>query len=73
MGVSFWYNWLANNYKQLLRPAGVNLRDLYGFEIYYNVEVNKWLHLTPDIQVIKNEWSGDDFAIVPGIRAVIDF
>jgi porin len=72
MGVSFWYNWLANNYKQLVRPVA-NLRDLYGFEIYYNVEINKWLHVTPDLQVIKNEFNGDDFAIVPGIRAVIDF
>jgi len=72
MGVSFWYNWLANNYKQLVRPV-VNLRDFYGFEVYYNIALNKWLHLTPDLQVIKNERNGDDFAIVPGIRAVIDF
>jgi carbohydrate-selective porin OprB len=66
------YSWLSNNYKQLLRPVA-NLRDCYGFEIYYNVEVNKWLHLTPDLQVIKTQWKGDDIAIVPGIRAVIDF
>ena len=72
MGVSFWYNWLANNYKQLVRPV-VNLRDFYGFEVYYNIAINKWLHLTPDLQVLKNERSGDDFAIIPGIRAVIDF
>jgi carbohydrate-selective porin OprB len=78
MGVSFWYNWLSNNYKQLVHPGaagavGVNLRDLYGFEIYYNIAINKWLHVTPDLQVIKNEFNGDDFAIIPGIRGVIDF
>jgi carbohydrate-selective porin OprB len=72
MGISFWYAWLANNYKQLVRPVA-NLRDFYGFEVYYNIAINKWLHLTPDLQVIKNEWNGDDIAIVPGIRAVIDF
>jgi porin len=72
MGVSFWYNWLADNYKQLVRPV-VNLRDLYGFEIYYNISINKWFHVTPDLQVIKNERNGDDVAIIPGIRAVIDF
>jgi carbohydrate-selective porin OprB len=66
------HSWLSNNYKQLVRPVA-NLRDLYGFEIYYNVEINKWLHVTPDLQVIKNQWNGDDIAIVPGIRAVIDF
>ena len=72
MGVSFWYNWFSNDFKQLVRPVG-NLRDFYGFEIYYNIAINKWFHVTPDLQVIKNEWSGDDFAIIPEIRAVIDF
>jgi hypothetical protein len=72
MGVSFWYNWLSDNYKQLVRPV-INLRDLYGFELYYNIAINKWFHVTPDLQVIKNENNGDDFAIIPGIRAVIDF
>ena len=51
----------------------IDLRDAWGVELYYNVAINKWLHLTPDLQVIKNEWNGDDIAIVPGIRAVIDF
>jgi carbohydrate-selective porin OprB len=72
MGAAFWYNWLADNFKQLVRPA-VNLRDTYGFELYYNVAINKWLHITPDLQFIKNERNGDDLAIIPGIRAVIDF
>jgi hypothetical protein len=72
MGVSFWYNWLSNDYKELVRPIA-DLRDFYGFEIYYNIAVNKWLHITPDLQFIQNEWKGDDLAIVPGIRAVIDF
>jgi porin len=72
MGVSFWYNWLSDNYKQLVRPV-INLRDLYGFEIYYNIAINNWFHVTPDLQFIKNERNGDDLAIIPGIRAVIDF
>lgn len=50
----------------------VDLRDLYGFELYYNIEVNKWLHVTPGVQFIENEWEGDDLAIVPGIRVVLD-
>jgi porin len=72
MGVSFWKNWLSDDYKQLVRPVA-NLRDLYGFELYYNIAINKWLHVTPDLQFIKNEVKGNDLAIVPGIRAVIDF
>jgi len=72
MGVSFWHNWLADNYKDLVRPA-VDLRDTYEFEIYYNIAINKWLHVTPNLQFIENEIKGDDLAIFPGIRAVIDF
>jgi porin len=72
MGVSFWYNWLSDDFEKLLSPVA-DLRDLYGFELYYNIAVNKWLHVTPDLQLIMNERNGDDLAIVPGIRAVIDF
>jgi carbohydrate-selective porin OprB len=72
MGISFWYNWLSDDFKDLVSPVD-NLRDLYGFELYYNVAINKWLHLTPDLQLIKNEFNGDDLAIIPGVRAVIDF
>jgi porin len=72
MGVAFWHNWLADNYKDLVSPV-IRLRDTYGFELYYNIEINKWLHVTPDLQFIENEVKGDDLAIIPGIRAIIDF
>jgi porin len=72
MGVSYWKNWLSNDFKDLVSPEA-SLRDLWGFEIYYNIAINKYLHLTPDLQFIKNEFRGDNLAIIPGIRAVIDF
>jgi hypothetical protein len=72
MGVSYWKNWLSDDFKDLVSPVA-NLRDLWGFEIYYNIAINKWLHLTPDLQFVKNENRGDDLAIIPGLRAVIDF
>jgi porin len=72
MGVSFWYNWLSDDFKDLVSPVA-NLRDLYGFELYYNIAINKWLHVTPGLQFIRNENKGDDLAIIPGVRAVIDF
>ena len=72
MGLSFWYNWLSDNFKDLVSPV-IGLRDTYGFEFYYNVEINPWLHVTADLQLIENENKGDDLAIVPGVRAVIDF
>jgi porin len=77
MGVSFWHNWLSDNFKDLVSsvppPVGSRLRDTYGFELYYNIAINKWLHVTPDLQFIQNEVKGDDLAIIPGIRAIIDF
>jgi carbohydrate-selective porin OprB len=70
--VSFWYNWLSDNFKDLVSPVA-DLRDTYGFELYYNIAINKWLHLTPDLQIVQNERERDDIAIIPGVRLVIDF
>jgi hypothetical protein len=72
MGVAFWHNWLSDEFKDLVSPV-VDLRDTWGFELYYNIAINKWLHLTPDIQFIRNEFKGDDLAVVPGVRLVMDF
>jgi hypothetical protein len=72
MGVSFWYNWLSDNFTDLVSPVA-DLRDLYGFELYYNFAINKWLHLSPDLQLIKNERDDDDLAVILGGRIVIDF
>ena len=72
MGVSGWNNWLSDDFKDLVQPVA-RLRDTWGVEIYYNIAINKWLHLTPDLQLIRSEVKGTDLAIVPGVRAVIDF
>ena len=45
---------------------------MWGFELDYKISINKWLHLTPDLQFIENEIRGDDLAIVSDVRAVID-
>ena len=71
MGVAGWHNWLSDEYKDLVSPL-FRLRDTWGLEAYYNIEINKWLHLTPDLQLIENERKGDDLAVVTGLRLVID-
>jgi hypothetical protein len=38
-------------------------------ERYHNFEINPWLHLTSDLQLVQN----DNFAVIPGIRLVVDF
>ena len=71
MGVGGWYNGLSDNFKDLVSPV-VDLQDTWGFELYYNIEINKWLHLTSDIQFVENERGADSFTVIPGIRLVMD-
>jgi len=72
MGVSGYYNGLSGNFKDLVSPL-IDLRDTWGIEFYYNFAINKWLHLSADLQLIRNERAADDFAVIPGVRLVIDF
>jgi porin len=72
MGAALWFNGLSPNYKNLVSPVA-DLRNLWGLELYYNIALTPWLHLSPDIQLVKNEWQGDDLAFIPGIRLVMDF
>lgn len=47
-----------------------------GVELYYNIEITPWFHLTPDLQVIVDPGGGvrdRDVAIVYGIRGQITF
>jgi len=72
MGVAGWKNWLSDEFKDLVSPV-IELRDTWGFEPYYNIAINQWLHLSPDLQFIQNERKGDDLAVIPGVRLVMDF
>ena len=72
MGVGGWWNGLSDNFTDLVSPV-IDLRDTWGFELYYNFAINKWLHLSADLQLIENEREADDFAVIPGVRLVMDF
>jgi len=71
MGAGGWWNGLSDDFKDLVSPV-VDLQNTWGFELYYNIEINKWLHLTSDIQFVENERGADSFAVIPGIRLVMD-
>jgi porin len=73
MGVAGFYNGLSNDLEDLGARAGIELRDLWGFEMYYNIALTPAVHVTPDIQFLENENEGDDLAVVPGVRLTIDF
>jgi len=75
MGLAGHYYRYADDYVDLVSDIpGENLRDdSWTFEAYYNVQLNRWLHLTPNIQYAQNEQKSDDAAVIPGLRLVIDF
>ena len=63
-----WY--LANISDSIEFP--VELDTEQGVELFYNIAVTPWLHITPDLQVIVDPGGGvgdRDVAIVAGIRA----
>jgi porin len=73
MGVAGWVNGLSENFTDLVSPVAAIRDYTWGVELYYSVELSQWLHLTPDLQLVKNQNEGDDLAVIPGIRLVMDF
>ncbi len=53
----------------------LGISNSQGVELFYNIEVTPWLHITPDLQVLVNPGGVDDrdVAIVYGLRAQMSF
>ena len=49
------------------------VRDERGVELFYNVGVTPWCHITTDLQVITPLLELADTSLVLGLRAKIDF
>jgi carbohydrate-selective porin OprB len=75
MGFAGWYNQVNKDLKNLIGSLPTNPRvgNSWGFELYYNFAINKWLHLTADLQLTQNANKDDNFAVIPGGRLVLDF
>ncbi len=56
-------------------PERLGIRSSQGVELFYNIEVTPWLHITPDLQVIINPggFEDRDVAVVYGLRAQMSF
>lgn len=56
-------------------PERLGIRSSQGVELFYNIEVTPWLHITPDLQVIINSggFEDRDVAVVYGLRAQMSF
>ena len=48
------------------------LDDSQGGEVFYNIEVTPWLHVTPDFQIIDASLERIDTAYIAGIRVKVD-
>jgi porin len=46
--------------------------DSKGAEIFYNIEVTPWLHVTPDFQIIEPSLKNVDTAYIAGVRVKVD-
>jgi porin len=53
----------------LLGPIG----DEQGVELFYNIALTPWFHLTPDLQVLMPAREVADTAVVVGLRGKVDF
>jgi porin len=70
-GAGYYYLGLSDNVKRLFPRA--NLQDEQGVELFYNIGVTPWCHITPDVQFIRPARGNFDNAIVCGVRAKVDF
>lgn len=71
-GVGYFYvgtSEALQNFAPKLLPLG----DEHGVELYYNVAVTPWCHITPDIQVVNPFRQRVDSSLLVGVRAKIDF
>jgi hypothetical protein len=73
MGLAGWYLAWNDNYRKELDLVDVSVRNVFGFELYYNFAINPWLHLTVDLQLAQNLDKADDLAVIPGTRLVLEF
>jgi len=72
-GIAGWFTEFTDSLKRELHFAGERPRNTFGFELYYDFAINRWLYLTADLQLAQNLSKNDGFAVIPGGRLVMDF
>ena len=70
VGAGFFYTRLSDELGPIIRR---NTRDPYGVEVYYNVEITPWMHVTADLQILEPALKNDDTAVVAGVRMKLSF
>jgi porin len=71
-GIAYYYLGFSDSFKNLAPPFAP-LRDEHGIELFYNVAVTPWFHVTADLQVITPLLQPVHTSLVLGLRSKIDF
>lgn len=71
-GIGYYYLDVTSTVKDI-SPSTLQLKNEQGLELYYNVAVTSWFHVTPDVQVIDPFKRQADTSFVLGLRGKVDF
>lgn len=69
-GVGYYYLAISDKLPRVIERRA---QDEQGVELYYNIAITPWLHITPDLQVIEPASGRVDTTVVAGVRMKIDF
>jgi porin len=71
-GIAYYYLGFSDDFKEVAQ-AITPVRDERGLELFYNVAVTPWCHVTADLQVITPVLEPAPTALVLGLRMKLDF
>ena len=71
-GIAYYYMALSDSFRNDVGPL-VPVRDERGLELFYNVGITPWCHVTADMQVITPIQQSAQTTLVFGVRMKIDF
>lgn len=71
-GVGYYYLGYSADFKNVARQI-IPMRDERGVELFYDVGLTPWCHITSDLQVITPTLGVADTAVVLGLRTKLDF
>jgi porin len=71
-GIGYFYLGVNDSLKSLA-PRLFPIRDEHGVEMFYNVGITPWFHITPDLQVVLPGRERANTDLVLSLRAKIDF
>ena len=76
-GIACFYLGLSSDFKSLLAgplaPPGLAQQDELGVDLFYNVPLTPWCHLTGDLQVVRPSTETIDTTVLAGLRLKVSF